>query len=229
MSYAAVFVGALGVIAETSEIQRLAFNAAFEKLGLEWQWEQDRYLELLKVPGGRNRIARAAEQDGICDEIDVGAAYRLKLGAYRSILDATGVHARPSVREFLAEAAALNMQRGFVTSTPREQVDALFAGLRGQITREHFDYVGEREAVVAAKPAPDIYHHALGELQLKPEEVLAVEDTPESAEAALAAGVSVIGFPGLAAQGRAFPEGVPVVEFLSPRLLRRPTKAIAAA
>ncbi|MEM9855615.1 MAG: hypothetical protein AAF841_14385, partial [Pseudomonadota bacterium] len=59
-------------------------------------------------------------------------------------------------------------------------------------------------------------------------DVLCVEDTPESADAALRAGLNVVGFPGGAAYGRAFPDGVPVGEFLSPMILAGSALGLAA-
>ena len=48
----ALFLGSIGVIAETSELQRRAYNAAFEAQGLDWYWNVANYCEMLKNPGG---------------------------------------------------------------------------------------------------------------------------------------------------------------------------------
>jgi HAD superfamily hydrolase (TIGR01509 family) len=48
------------------------------------------------------------------------------------------------------------------------------------------------------KPAPDVYHHALQVLQLKPSETIVVEDSPTGVQAAKEAGIRVIGFLGAA-------------------------------
>ncbi len=45
-----------GTLAETEEVHRQAFNAAFEKFSLDWNWDQKLYAELLGVTGGKERI-----------------------------------------------------------------------------------------------------------------------------------------------------------------------------
>jgi beta-phosphoglucomutase-like phosphatase (HAD superfamily) len=46
-----------GTLAETEEAHRLAFNQAFAEAGLDWTWDQALYRDLLKVTGGKERIA----------------------------------------------------------------------------------------------------------------------------------------------------------------------------
>ncbi|MEO1797486.1 MAG: HAD-IA family hydrolase [Pseudomonadota bacterium] len=228
MPYKALFLGSIGVVSETSDLQRQAFNTAFERFGINWVWSREAYARMLQTQGGRARIAAQAEADGLCDEVDVSAVYALKQTIFSDLLTAKGAAARPGVRDVMAEARKRAMARAFVTSTSRTQVNAIFQGLRGTMRAGDFDYVGDRADVRLPKPAPDIYEYALARLGVAPAEVLCIEDTPESAAAAQAVGLTVVGFPGAAAYGRAFPEGVPVVEFLSTALLDMPAMRIAA-
>ena len=59
----AVIFGAIGTIAETSDLQRQAFNAAFKATGLDWNWNPEVYRDLLKINGGQNRIASYRDAD----------------------------------------------------------------------------------------------------------------------------------------------------------------------
>jgi phosphoglycolate phosphatase-like HAD superfamily hydrolase len=59
----AVIFGAIGTIAETSDMQRQAFNAAFADAGLDWVWAIDTYCDLLKINGGQNRIRAYRDAD----------------------------------------------------------------------------------------------------------------------------------------------------------------------
>ena len=53
----AVFWDVDGTIADTELCgHRIAFNSAFMDFNLDWQWNEDEYLELLKISGGLNRI-----------------------------------------------------------------------------------------------------------------------------------------------------------------------------
>lgn len=228
MKYDALLLGSIGVLAETSELQRRAFNTAFDRFGIDWHWDREGYHQLLRNQGGRARIMAQAEADQKCDEVDVAAVYTVKRGAFRTLVEAEGLIARPGVRDLMSEAQVRGMKTGFVTSTAIDQVETILSGLRKELSRADFNYIGDRSRVTAPKPSPEIYYDALAELDVQPEQALAIEDTPESAEAALAAGVTVVGFPGCASRDRAFPPGVPVVEFLSASVLGARQTRIAA-
>lgn len=45
-----------GTLAETEELHRQAFNHAFARHGLDWQWDRAVYKDLLRVTGGKERI-----------------------------------------------------------------------------------------------------------------------------------------------------------------------------
>ena len=62
---------------------------------------------------------------------------------------------------------------------------------------EYFDNrIFSSEQVKRAKPAPDLYLFALNSLNLSREEILVVEDSRTGAQAAVAAGLKVVGFTG---------------------------------
>ena len=53
----AVFWDVDGTIADTELCgHRVAFNLAFKDFDLEWYWSENKYLDLLKISGGFNRI-----------------------------------------------------------------------------------------------------------------------------------------------------------------------------
>lgn len=228
MNYNALFLGSIGVLADTSDLQRQAFNVAFDRFGLGWHWDWPTYARLLETQGGRQRIADYAEAQGLSDVVDAGAVYAVKQGAFDALAKAACLKLRPGLDDLMSAAKAQGIRRAFVSSTSRAQIEATYEVLLGALDDSAFDYVGDRSQVSRAKPAPDIYEAALAALDLSPDAVLAIEDTPESAEAARAAGVTVIGFPGRAAYGRDFPAGVPVVECLTPALLTMPRMRVAA-
>src|SRR5579875_2388832 len=64
----AVLFGSIGTLADTSELQREAFNEAFREHGLDWNWSRDEYRELLRDSGGAKRIAAYAQERG--DTVD---------------------------------------------------------------------------------------------------------------------------------------------------------------
>ena len=47
-----------GTIANTElEAHLPAFNLAFDELGIGWNWDTKKYIQLLRINGGKNRIA----------------------------------------------------------------------------------------------------------------------------------------------------------------------------
>ena len=44
-----LLLGSIGVVAETSELQRKAYNMAFAQHGLDWYWNVANYCELLRI------------------------------------------------------------------------------------------------------------------------------------------------------------------------------------
>jgi len=59
----AVLFGSIGALADTSEVQREAFNEAFRAHGLDWDWSREEYRQLLQSSGGKDRIATYAGHD----------------------------------------------------------------------------------------------------------------------------------------------------------------------
>ena len=60
---------------------------------------------------------------------------------------------------------------------------------------DHFDAVISATMVTRGKPAPDVYLYACEQLGEKPEDCFAVEDSPNGAKSAIAAGCKVIFVP----------------------------------
>jgi hypothetical protein len=52
----AVLFGSISTLADTSELQRRAFNEAFVASGLDWNWSRDDYTAMLDSNGGAERI-----------------------------------------------------------------------------------------------------------------------------------------------------------------------------
>ena len=51
-----------GTIANTElEAHLPAFNYAFNDFGIDWNWDTNKYIQLLRINGGKNRIAYYAE------------------------------------------------------------------------------------------------------------------------------------------------------------------------
>ncbi|MBL8341355.1 MAG: HAD-IA family hydrolase [Rubrivivax sp.] len=179
---------------------RVAFNRAFESMGLPWRWDEAHYGTLLRITGGRERLladmrhraeapALPGEREALAREL-----HRHKNAAYAELVHAGVVSLRAGVRELIDEAAAAGLRLGIATTTSRDNVEALlaqhFAGRRSDSVR--FDVIVCGEDVAAKKPDPEVYQRALAALQLAPPRALALEDSPGGVAAARAAEVPVL-------------------------------------
>lgn len=213
MTPKAIFFGAIGSLTETSEIQREAFNAAFAEAGLDWVWSEEDYLDMLPEPGGLARIERYARERN--EEVDAAALYDAKVAHFEHLVMDKEILPRPGVRELIDWAQETGIALGFATTTSPQTVSLILGGLAPEVLRSDFDWIGDAGQVADVKPAPDIYTLGLARLGVAADDAVAIEDTPESAAAARAAGLRTIGFPGAAAEHREFPEGVRLVHQLT--------------
>lgn len=217
MTIEALLFGSVGVLVETSDLQRRAFNAAFADAGLGWEWDRATYAELLRTSGGVARISQYATEHH--RTVDAVSLHRSKVDHYARMLQDEGLRLRPDVRGLMDEAANRAIPLAWVTDTGGAQFDAILDSLGEALDRDEFAFVGAGIEVDKRKPAPDIYAAALKDLQVAPDAALAIEDTGICAQAAVAAGIRTIGFPNSYADRADFPAKVRIVTELTPDLL----------
>lgn len=186
-----------GTLAETEALHRRAFNEAFAAAGLPWRWTPQRYAELLRVAGGRERIAHfqsayPRETAGIVlDQPTIETLHRDKNARYAQMLACGALPLRPGVVRLAQEAAASGVRIAIVTTTSPENVAALLAALWPDDAPAFSALITAREAP-QKKPDPQAYHVALARLGIASHEAIAIEDTAHGAQAAAAAGIPVL-------------------------------------
>ncbi|MGI8712697.1 MAG: HAD-IA family hydrolase [Solirubrobacteraceae bacterium] len=209
----AVLFGSIGALADTSELQREAFNESFRAHALDWNWSRDEYRELLRESGGTSRIAAYAESRG--DEVNAAAVHATKSEVFRKNLQMGGIEARPGVVETIEQAQRDGVQVALVTTTSGENIAALAHALRPRIDVDSFALVVDTSDVAQFKPAPDAYEFALKRLDEQAGSCVAVEDNLGGLEAAVAAGVPCVAFPGENNVGHDFGQASRRVDSLS--------------
>jgi HAD superfamily hydrolase (TIGR01509 family) len=195
----AVIFGAIGTIAETSDIQRQAFNLAFAEAGLDWNWTAQTYHDLLKINGGQNRIR--AYGDTLAgatslSDLQIAALHQSKTKHYVDLLANTPLHPRPGVVALIQACRQAGIQVAFCTSTAIENVNAIGAAFSGLLPFDWFAEIVTSDKIERPKPAPDAYLYCLQQLGLTADEAIAIEDTPASMTAAKTAGIATIATPG---------------------------------
>ena len=189
----AVLFGSISTVADTSELQRDAFNRAFEAHGLDWRWDRDEYLALLKKSGGKSRIAEFAQTRG--QTVDAQAIHQTKSTLFQESLATSALSPRPGVLETIRAAKGQGLKVGLVTTTSRENISALIGALAPDLRMEDFDVVVDDSSVEQSKPDKAAYAFALKDLGEQPDHCVAVEDNVDGVSAAMAAGVSCVAFP----------------------------------
>jgi beta-phosphoglucomutase-like phosphatase (HAD superfamily) len=69
------------------------------------------------------------------------------------------------------------MRLAIATTTTPENVTALLTYTLGADSIDWFEVIGAGDVVPAKKPAPDIYHYVMEEMNLAPEQCTAFEDS----------------------------------------------------
>lgn len=186
-----------GTLADTEEIHRLAFNAAFYDFGLDWEWTPELYEALLSISGGRERIAHYAAEQGLYHDRGTLAEFasdvhRVKTGHYARMLIAGRISLRIGVRRLLREAHAQKMRLAIATSSAYSNVKTLLDINLGADWREMFEVVASCNIIEAKKPSPAVYNYVLQEMRLAPDQCIAFEDTVNGLTAATAAGIKTV-------------------------------------
>ena len=194
MKYKALLFGSIGTLIESSDIQRTSFNEAFKEVGLDWYWDEQDYRSLLKKSGGTKRVEDFAEKNNV--NVNASQIRNRKTEIFSSYIIKNKQKLRKSVYEIINFSKKNNIKLSLSTSTTINNVEAIFESLSDQITREDFDFIGNKSLVKYEKPNPEIYKVTLEHLNIEASDCIAIEDTEESSQSAINAGIKCIGFPG---------------------------------
>ncbi|WP_328924142.1 HAD family phosphatase [Streptomyces sp. NBC_00190] len=148
------------------------------------------------------------------DPREVGAA--LTEDFFRRVQ--AGAPMRPGAQRLLTALEAEGVPFALVSASPRVVVDSVVGGSLAHVP---FAFTLSADDTVRTKPHPDPYRVAAGRLGLVPEACVAVEDSPDGAASAEAAGCGVLVVPSLlpvpASPPRTFAASL---EDVTPELLR---------
>ncbi len=187
-----------GTLADTEEIHRQAFNAAFAEAGLDWDWSQALYHELLAVTGGKERIRYFLQRERpdfqLPPDADafIAGLHRSKTGFYVENLSSGKVPLRPGVERLLQDARSHGLRLAIVTTTTPDNIIALLEHSFSEDVTDWFEVIAAGSVVAQKKPAPDIYDYALASMELSPQACIAIEDSFNGLQSARAAGVATL-------------------------------------
>ncbi|MDV7141613.1 HAD-IA family hydrolase [Tropicimonas sp. TH_r6] len=195
MSLRALIFDVDGTLAETEDLHRRSFNAAFAELDLPWQWDREVNRGLLAVSGGLERMRffqeRLPETERV-SEARLRAVQPVKRRIYGEMLAGGALELRPGVRALLEAAPIAGLRCAVVTAASSASFEALAQGCLWAPAEEIFEVVITGDDVTCKKPDPQGYLLALERLGLTTEEVLVFEDSPVGHAAACAAEMRVV-------------------------------------
>ena len=179
------------------ELHLPAFNQAFADAGLPWHWDVPRYLQLLAVPGGRQRIRAWIETQ--CPDMDTKGRDTLatelhaaKNARIQQRLEQHPLTLRPGVRTLLTDAQHNGLCLGIASTAHSKTIESTMTQALEIDVWTIFDCIVGGNQVERVKPAPDVYLKALQQLQLDESRVIAIEDSQTGLAAARAAGLVTV-------------------------------------
>ena len=184
-----------GTIANTElEAHLPAFNLAFNDFGLSWDWDTNKYLQLLKINGGKNRIAYYSKlnQDGFSDDLIIKIHERKQLH-YLETIKKNCVNLKIGVFRLIKELHRDNIRQFIVTSSSRKQVDLLVENLFNGFNP--FEFIISSEDVELKKPNPLPYLKAIKLSGIKKNNSIVFEDSNPGLKSSLAANLPTIFVP----------------------------------
>jgi len=190
-----------GTLAETEDLHRRAFNAAFAEAGLNWVWDLELYRDLHSVTGGKERMRAYAARLGVdaaaLPDAEIARIHSRKNVLYGEMAARGECPLLPGVERLIAQARARGLRLAICTTTSPENIDALLAAAFGPDARTMFAAIVCGADVKTKKPSPEAYLLVLERLGLPAERCLAFEDSRNGLRSAKAAGLRVVLTPSL--------------------------------
>lgn len=189
-----------GVLGDTERYGHLpAFNATFAEHGLPVQWDEERYGELLKIGGGKERMATlfadpelvrtAGLPDGEQEQDALLARWhKTKTGHFTALVTGGAIPARPGIARIITAALDAGWTVAVASTSAEPSVRAVLEHAVGaEIAARVPVFAGD--VVPAKKPDPAIYLLAVETLGLVSADTLVVEDSRNGMLAATRAGL----------------------------------------
>ncbi|MWV49095.1 HAD-IA family hydrolase [Rathayibacter sp. VKM Ac-2803] len=191
-----------GVLADTERDGHLpAFNETFEHAGLPVRWSESDYAEVLRIGGGKERLASLltpefVERAGLPEGQEEQQAlikdwHAEKTRRYTAMVRSGAMPGRPGIVRIVAEALDAGWLLAVASTSAEASVRAVLEHAVGDSTASRFA-VFAGDVVPRKKPAPDIYELALTSLGVDRADAVVVEDSANGLRAAVAAGLTTV-------------------------------------
>lgn len=176
-----------GTLIDTEKLYRKFWPMALAEFGYTMTDEQVLSMRSLGRP-----FAPIKLKEMFGPELDYPAVRECRKRIMEEYIDAHGIELKPGCIELLTNLKEHGLRAAIATATdlPRTEKYLEMLGLR-----EYFTEIVCATMVKEGKPSPDIYQYACEQLGRKPEECIAVEDSPNGVLSAYRAGCNVVMVP----------------------------------
>jgi DNA helicase-2/ATP-dependent DNA helicase PcrA len=176
-----------GTLIDTEKIYHTCWMEAIQKFGYSITREQAYNLRSLGRPFAPEYFKELYGEDFPYKEVRNERKRLVELEVQKH-----GIEVKPGVEEILAFLREKQITTAIATASELERTTRF---LKEVGIFDWFDKIVSAHMVELGKPAPDVYLYACRELDLGPEECMAVEDSPNGVRSAAAAGCQVVMVP----------------------------------
>ncbi|PNW71496.1 hypothetical protein CHLRE_16g656650v5 [Chlamydomonas reinhardtii] len=228
-----------GVILESEDLHRRAYNATFRHFGVKCSgqqapvnWNEDFYDTLQNTVGGGKpkmrwyfqrygwpasdvldgRVPASEEEQSLL----IDTLQDWKTDKYQEMIGSGEVEARPGVLRLMDEARAAGLKLAVCSAATKSSVVFTLKSLLGEGRFQGLDCFLAGDDVPKKKPDPMIYKVAAERLGVHPSECVVVEDSTIGLEAARGAGMRCIITYTPSTKDQAFPGAERIVMELGP-------------
>ena len=176
-----------GTLIDTEKYYRICWPQALAAFGYHMTDEQALSMRSLGRP-----FAPARLKEMFGDEIDYHQVRNKRKELMEACLAREGIQLKPGAIELLTWLKEQGIRTAIATATDMERTNRYLEQL-GLL--QYFDTIISATMVKEGKPSPDIYLYACEQLGRKPQDCIAVEDSPNGAISAYRAGCKVVMVP----------------------------------
>ncbi|WP_068614332.1 beta-phosphoglucomutase [Paenibacillus tuaregi] len=176
-----------GVIVDTAKYHYLAWRSLAEELGFEFTEEDNERLKGVSRMESLNILLEIGRIDAPDEERErMAASKNERYVEFISRLDESEL--LPGVRAYLTDLRSKGVKIALGSASKNAEFILSKLNIRGL-----FDAVVDGNQVVNAKPDPEVFLIACRKLGLEPAECVVFEDAAAGVQAAIAAGMGVVG------------------------------------
>jgi HAD superfamily hydrolase (TIGR01509 family) len=171
---------------------RVAFNRAFEDMGLPYRWEPEEYGQLLTIAGGKHRLHAYLEEQGVAEDVRnrlVPELHERKTQLFIELVREGRVPPRPGAARLVEELHSAGITMAVATTGSRAWVVPVLERFFGL---DSFRAIITGDEAPVRKPDPSAHRMTLEKVGKSADVAVAIEDSHSGVLAATTAGLTCV-------------------------------------